>query len=70
MGMDAYELGIDAFLTGEYVHQHYHTCMEYGIPLIAGGHYRTECPGVRAVMNVINDQLGIETAFYDIPTGL
>ena len=67
---DAYELGIDAFLTGEYVHQHYHTCMEYGIPLIAGGHYRTECPGVRAVMNVIERELNLETVFFDIPTGL
>lgn len=67
---DAAALGLDAFLTGEFIHQHYHTVKELDLPLIAGGHYRTECPGVLTVMDKIQKDFGLECKFYDIPTGL
>jgi len=67
---DAIENGVDLFVTGESAHQVYHECMEAKLNMIAGGHYNTEVWGVRAVMRHCNAELGIETEFVDIPTGL
>jgi dinuclear metal center YbgI/SA1388 family protein len=67
---DAAWLGVDAFLTGEYAHQHYHDILEADIPLIAGGHYKTECPGVEAVMDLVKEAFDVECTFIDLPTGL
>jgi putative NIF3 family GTP cyclohydrolase 1 type 2 len=35
-----------------------------------GGHYRTETWGVGAVAGYLSDELGLETTFIDVPTGL
>ncbi len=66
----AAELGLDAYITGEFIHQHYHTINELDIPLIAAGHYKSEVPGIEAVMENLEQEFGIETLFIDIPTGL
>jgi dinuclear metal center YbgI/SA1388 family protein len=67
---DAIENGVDLFVTGESSHQVYHDCLESKLNMIAGGHYNTEVWGVRAVMRHCTAELGIETEFVDIPTGL
>jgi len=67
---DAIADGVDLFVTGESAHQVYHECLEAKLNMIAGGHYNTEIWGVRAVMRHCADELGIETEFVDIPTGL
>lgn len=67
---DAAALNLDAFLTGEFAHQHLHVIKELGVPLIAGGHYRTEVPGVKAVMQRVQEDLELECVFIDMPTGL
>ena len=63
------ENGIDCVLTGEVLHQHYHSAREYGVSVIAAGHYETETWGVRALQAEIS-RLGLETIFIDAPTGL
>ena len=61
---------LDLYITGEISHQIYHQCLEAGINVISAGHYQTETYGVRNVMKAVEDQLGLETVFLDIPTGL
>ncbi|MFO7821035.1 MAG: Nif3-like dinuclear metal center hexameric protein [Lentisphaeria bacterium] len=62
-------LGLDCFITGEMDHAHYHAALESGIDVISAGHYRTEVPGVKAVMELLSERFNIECDFVDIPTG-
>ena len=61
--------GLDCFITGEMDHAHYHLAVEGGIDVISAGHYRTEVPGVRAVMDVLRKEFDLDCKFIDIPTG-
>ena len=67
---DCAALGLDCLLTGEVLHQHVHPAREMGISVIAAGHYRTETTGIRAVMERVEQDLGLECRFVDLPTGL
>ncbi|MFW6045096.1 MAG: Nif3-like dinuclear metal center hexameric protein [Planctomycetota bacterium] len=60
--------GYDCLLTGEMRHSEYHTARELGLCVIAAGHYRTEIPGVRAVMEWVREELDLECEFVDLPT--
>ena len=60
----------DLYITGDAAHQIYHPCLENGINLICGGHYHTETWGVRLLAGKTATDLGIETVFIDVPTGL
>lgn len=60
----------DLYITGDASHQIYHPCLENGINLISGGHYHTETWGVRLLAGRTSADLGIETVFIDVPTGL
>lgn len=60
----------DLYITGDAAHQIYHPCLERGINLICGGHYHTETWGVRLLAEKTTADLGIETVFIDVPTGL
>lgn len=66
----AIEQNIDLFITGEIGHEQYHEALENGINLIAGGHYQTETVGVSLTAEKVKRDLGIETVFIDVPTGL
>lgn len=61
---------LDLFITGEMNHELYHYCKENCINVIAGGHYETETVGVNLVKAKVEKELGLETVFLDIPTGL
>lgn len=61
---------VDLYITGEVSHQIYHHCLEGGIHFAAGGHYLTETYGVREVARRVSRDLGLETEFIDVPTGL
>jgi putative NIF3 family GTP cyclohydrolase 1 type 2 len=67
---EAASRGLDALVTGEAQHQHYHEAMELGINLYLAGHYATETFGVKAVGAALADSLGVEWEFLDFPTGL
>ena len=62
--------GLDLYITGDALHQVYHTCLEEGINLICGGHYQTEVWGVRLVAEKLEADVGLATSFVDVPTGL
>lgn len=67
---EAIDAGLDLFITGEILHQNYHTAKEAGITVISGGHYRTEVFGVKALERMTKKMLGIETKFINVETGL
>jgi dinuclear metal center YbgI/SA1388 family protein len=66
----AHEDGLDTFLTGEGSHHNYHEAMELGLNLVLAGHYATETFGVRAAVERIRQEFGVESSFLDRPTGL
>jgi len=66
----AVDEGAQLFLTGEEAHSLYHAAKENGIHIIFAGHYATETLGVRAVMKLVEEQLGVETQFAAHPTDL
>lgn len=41
-----------------------------GVSVLSMGHYRSETPGVDAVMQEVREHFDIETEFLDLPTGL
>jgi dinuclear metal center YbgI/SA1388 family protein len=61
---------LDLFITGEAEHEAYHVAKEGGLNVIFAGHYATETVGVKALMEVVREKLGIEVEFVDVPTGL
>lgn len=66
----AIEHGLDAYITGEFNHEDYHLAEEMQINVIGGGHYETETVGVNLVRQKVEKELGLETVFIDLPTGL
>jgi len=67
---DAIDKGLDLYITGDSSHSVYHLCQEAGINVIFGGHYRTEVWGIRLLAEKTAKETGIETRFFDVPTGL
>lgn len=61
---------LDCLITGEATHEVFHPAKESGTVILTLGHYRSETPGVFAVMDLVKSKFGIETAFVDIPTNL
>lgn len=68
--MQAVDEDIDLFITGDAAHVVYHTALENRINMVSAGHYRTEIYGVRNVAEKVSRELGLETIFIDVPTGL
>lgn len=64
------ELGLDALVTGEVGHAQYHTVLESGVSVLAAGHYRSEVPGVKTVMERVADRFDVACRFFDLPTGM
>lgn len=62
--------GADCLVTGELTHPSYHYAAEAGVQVLTLGHYRSETPGVLAVMNKVQEQFKIDCEFIDCPTGL
>ena len=61
---------VDCLVTGEAAHEVFHPAKETGTAILTLGHYRSETPGVFAVMDLVKSKFGIETVFLDIPTNM
>jgi dinuclear metal center YbgI/SA1388 family protein len=68
--LQAIEEELDLYITGEGAHAIYHQCLEAGLNVIFGGHYRTETWGVRLLAEKTMAETSVETRFFDLPTGL
>jgi len=66
---EALREGVDLLITGEIEHSAYHPARESEMNIIYLGHYNSEIPGIKALMNVVADA-GIDVEFIDIPTDL
>lgn len=66
----AWEEGLDTFVTGEGAHHTYHEAAELGLNLIYAGHYATERFGVKALAERVAGRFGLEWEFLDHPTGM
>ncbi len=64
------EMGLDCLVTGEFGHTSWHPAEEHGLTVLAGGHYFTEMPGIKALMEKTAAEFDVDTIFIDIPTGL
>lgn len=61
---------VDCLLTGEAGHQYWHVARECGVNVVVAGHYKTEVPGLLAVMARVQEHFDIPCEFIDLPTGL
>jgi dinuclear metal center YbgI/SA1388 family protein len=66
---EAVEAGADVLVTGEGKQQVYHEAREAGIHVVLAGHYATETFGVKSLQSLV-EEWGLETTFFDCPTGL
>lgn len=64
--MQAVELGVDAFLTGEISEQNVHVAEETGVVFIAAGHHATERYGVQALGAHLASRFALEHCFFDM----
>lgn len=64
------ETGTELLITGSAGHEEFHPAREAGAGILMLGHYRSETPGVIAVMNCLREKFRLETKFFDCPTGL
>ena len=59
----AQQAGADTFLSGEAIHFGKLYATEAGLNLILAGHYATEVPGVRSLIEELTREFAIETVF-------
>ena len=59
----AREAGADTFLSGEAIHFGKLYATEAGLNLILAGHYATEAPGVKSLIEELTREFAIETVF-------
>ena len=67
---EAREAKLDCFLVGEIDLAVYNAAREYGMNLIAAGHYATETVGVKALMPLVSEAFQVETVFVHDPKEL
>jgi dinuclear metal center YbgI/SA1388 family protein len=65
--LEAAELGLDAFLTGEPAERSMADSRERGITFVAAGHYATETFGIRRLGEIVQDRHGVRAEFLHIP---
>jgi dinuclear metal center YbgI/SA1388 family protein len=64
---EALEQDLDCFITGETCYSVFHDAVESGAAVIFAGHYETEVTGPVALGKFIEEKLGLQTVFVDIP---
>ncbi len=66
----AMDEGLDVLISGESQYSTVNDCIESGMSMMCIGHYETETFGVKAVMDHVKANMGLETCFVDMPLGL
>lgn len=64
--LQAAELGVDAFISGEISEQSTHEARENNVLYIAGGHHATERYGIQALGENLSQQLQLTHQFIDV----
>lgn len=66
----AFETGLDTFITGEGPHWAFLEAEELGLNAFFAGHYATETVGVKALAAHLAERFQVPWSFIDHPTGL
>ena len=66
--MEMKELSLECLITGEMTHEAVSYAKEANVSVIRFGHYRSETPGVLAVMSDVKRYFDIDVEFLDLPT--
>ena len=66
---EALDKNVDLYLTGDSTEM-YHAVKDSKLNVIFAGHHATETVGVKALAEVVSQELECETLFLDIPTNL
>ncbi len=64
---EAIDDGADVFITGEAGEPAQQLALEAGVFVLGAGHYNTERLGVQALCVRLEEELGIETRYFEIP---
>ena len=64
---EAGRIGLDALVIGEPSEPVMGESREYGVHLLAAGHYATETFGIRRLGELVAERFGIEHEFVDVP---
>jgi dinuclear metal center YbgI/SA1388 family protein len=65
---EAAATGADAYITGEPKHRAHHDAREHGLNVLFAGHYHTETFGVRELRARVDNNLGVDAFYIDLPT--
>jgi dinuclear metal center YbgI/SA1388 family protein len=65
--LDAIDLGLDAFLTGEPAERAFSIATDAGIHFLAAGHHATETFGVRRLGELLEREFGVRHVWVDVP---
>ena len=63
--LDAYKLGLDAYITGEISEHDWHDSKEHDVCFFAGGHNATEKGGVKALLEHVKLKFDTEVKFFE-----
>lgn len=66
----AMDQGLDLLISGESQYSTVNDCLEADMSMLCIGHYETETFGVKAVMDKVQKEYGLDVCFVDIPLGL
>jgi dinuclear metal center YbgI/SA1388 family protein len=66
--MEMKELSLECLVTGEMTHEAVSYAKEANVSVIRFGHYRSETPGVLAVMSDVKRYFDVDVEFLDLPT--
>ncbi|MEM7179580.1 MAG: Nif3-like dinuclear metal center hexameric protein [Spirochaetota bacterium] len=55
----------DLFITGEIRYEIINQCKEYGVSLMAAGHYATETTGIQSLQKRMADDLALDTVYIE-----
>jgi putative NIF3 family GTP cyclohydrolase 1 type 2 len=64
---EAGPMGLDALVIGEPSEPVMGESREYGVHLLAAGHYATETFGIRRLGDLVAERFGVEHEFVDVP---
>lgn len=62
--------GVDTYVTGETSHMYFHEAAERQLNVIFAGHYATETLAMKALARHVESELGLDSVFVDLPTGM
>lgn len=68
--LGAYQMGAQAYITGELNEDVVRASEELGVTLIGAGHYNTEKLGIQNLAKLVTKEFGVNSEFFDVPCNI